>query len=451
MAHFMAKNGSRFRYSHDLCFVSVHAMDSLLQNNDMQMGFRKVDGKQVHFHAVMNYYYRPTAFEHYCLYEFYSKMKFILRTEADETRQECFEFTTSHPLHSTTVVVYREHPCIPVFPSSWLGSTKGFVTSLMNEGADESNPDYEQKEVYAYKFMILFMSFRSVADFTLEGSYQRQWKAAFDHEAFSDAMIEIAENIQTIHNSLDASLTPNFLSNRTVLQEIDKSNEDKCTIPDDYLTSIGDFFASSSGTCNLTEDANHIDPSFCEKVFESTDTQEEDGAGLVLQDVFSYSDLDGILPEHAKERHNFIRFQTTIEQLNSLCLSQQVLQGFSDITTETFIKATGSCESIELWGLRAKLDQEQLTAFEIIAASYVLSFYEGAEPSEEFNYDNADFKYGKERLCKLARQREKSKKPLRMFITGGGGAGKCKLKYFNSVFYIGCWFCVASAQFVLFP
>ncbi len=437
MAHFMAKNGSRFKYSHNSCFVSVHAMDSLIKNNAMQMSFRRVDGKQVHFHAVMNYYYRPTGFEHFCLYRFYSEMKFIPMTEAEKTGQEPFYFTSCHPLHTTSVAVYRELPCIPVFPWNWLGSTNGFVTSLMDEIVDESSPDYEQKEAYAYKFMVLFMPFRSEADFTFNGSYQRQWKAAFDHGAFTKSIIEIAENIQTIHNSLDASLTPNFLSNRTVLEEIDESIENQNTIPDDYLTSIGEFFASRSGKNIMTGDADHIDPSFCGKLLESKIMQKEKYVqASVLQDVFSYSDIDSVSQKRKKQKHYTSLFRTTIEQLNSLCLSQQVLQeSFSETTetfvetTETFVEATGSCESIESWGLKANFDQQQLTAFEIIAATYVLNFYDGALPSGDLNYNNTDYQYQRKRLCKLARRDEHSQQPLRMFVTGGGGAGKCKSKY----------------------
>ena len=77
MAHFMAKNLSRFMYSHDTCYVNVHAIESFLKNTPMQMSFRTVDQKQVCFHSLMYYYYRPILLEKCCLYQFFSEMEYI--------------------------------------------------------------------------------------------------------------------------------------------------------------------------------------------------------------------------------------------------------------------------------------------------------------------------------------------------------------------------------------
>lgn len=432
MAHYMAKNKSRFQYSHDTCYMSVYAIESLIKNSDMQMSFRTVNKKQVGFSSAMNYFYRPIEMEHYCMYRFYSKMKFISRTEAKQTGQEYFEFTKSHPLHQISVAVYRDRLCVPVFPWNWLGSTKGFTTPLTEEIVDDSNLDFKQKEEYTYKFMILFMPFRQESDFMIEGSHQRMWRSALDHGEISDSMIKIANNIQMIQNSLDSSLSPDFLKING-LEEIDgmdeemDGQEDK---PEHMLQTIAELFTSTFGKSKMTQDVNRIDPIFCGKILESNFVPENQGASvpnLILRDVFCFSDENTESPIPVEEKHNKIRFQTSIEQLNALALFQQVLtESTDDTTTEATVKATGTCESIELWGLRAKLDLQQLTAFEIIVANYVLSFYEEAKSGNEWRYDNAEFLNEKSRLCVLARRAEHSNKPLRMFVTGGGGAGKCK-------------------------
>jgi hypothetical protein len=374
-------------------------------------------------------------------------MEYIPIREAEKTGREMFIFTDDHPLHSNSVAVYRLHPCIPVFQWNWLGSTKNFATPLTQVFVDASDPDFLQKEEYAKKFMILFLPFRAEGDLMLEGSYQRRWQYALDHGQFADSMIEIAENIQNIQNSLDASLTPNLLKNRTILMEAETFTEEddsKGELPEDYLTTIGELFASEAGETGLNKDANKIDPKFCGKVFESTfmpDVESlpefvlppEEGfdnlPDLVPRAVFSYTDrdYDSQPLQKVKEKHSKVRFQTTIEQLNTLHLSQQVIQGSFDETTEICVTATGSCESIESWGLKAKLDPQQLTAYEIITASYILSFYEEAKATEYFNYDNENYLDEKKKLYKLARRNENSKQPLRLFVTGGGGAGKCKL------------------------
>ncbi len=88
------------------------------------------------------------------------------------------------------------------------------------------------------------------------------------------------------------------------------------------------------------------------------------------------------------------------------------------------INANGTWKSIVAWGKVANLDAEQQTAFEILASTFVLSFFSEAEadcaPSDELKKEE-------EALKKLARVK-KNKGPMVMFVTGPAGAGKCKYK-----------------------
>ena len=76
---------------------------------------------------------------------------------------------------------------------------------------------------------------------------------------------------------------------------------------------------------------------------------------------------------------------------------------------------------------------KQQTAFEILAAKYILTFYEEAVVDaavvdatvlETESY--VKFIKKKANLYKLAQQKINDDKPLCMFITGPAGAGKCK-------------------------
>ena len=62
------------------------------------------------------------------------------------------------------------------------------------------------REEYAFKFMLLFLPLRNHPDLLQDGSYQLRWVAEERHGNFSAEMLEIAENVQTIHNSLEASI-----------------------------------------------------------------------------------------------------------------------------------------------------------------------------------------------------------------------------------------------------
>jgi pantothenate kinase-related protein Tda10 len=90
------------------------------------------------------------------------------------------------------------------------------------------------------------------------------------------------------------------------------------------------------------------------------------------------------------------------------------------------INANGTWQSIQKWGKNEVLDDDQQTAFEILAATYVLMFSDQAiidtTNSETLNAFNVRVKG----LLQLARKSEDIEKPLCMFITGPAGAGKCK-------------------------
>jgi hypothetical protein len=77
------------------------------------------------------------------------------------------------------------------------------------------------------------------------------------------------------------------------------------------------------------------------------------------------------------------------------------------------INANGTWQSILNWGKNEGLDDDQQTAFEVLAAKHVFPF------SHEAIIKTAN-------LLQLARINQDIQKLLCMFITGPAGAGKCK-------------------------
>lgn len=63
---------------------------------------------------------------------------------------------------------------------------------------------------------------------------------------------------------------------------------------------------------------------------------------------------------------------------------------------------------------------------EILTATFVLTFYDDAEDFDIDVLDDAALSANKTNLRKLVRKTNNT--PLRFFITGPAGAGKCKLK-----------------------
>jgi hypothetical protein len=93
------------------------------------------------------------------------------------------------------------------------------------------------------------------------------------------------------------------------------------------------------------------------------------------------------------------------------------------------IIAKGDWYSIAMWGKAWEngLDPEQQVAFEILTATYVLSFFE--DPLDTC-LDNALIEKNKESLYRLARRDKRpsnmEERPLVLFVTGPAGSGKCK-------------------------
>jgi hypothetical protein len=118
-------------------------------------------------------------------------------------------------------------------------------------------------------------------------------------------------------------------------------------------------------------------------------------------------------------------------QLNTLAMQTTISRSQADeedpnAPEKAIICANGSWQSISKWGENDGLDEEQQTAFEILVATYVLSFYEEATVVSVNPESYEEFIEKKNGLRQLARRNPDNEDPLCMFITGPAGAGKCK-------------------------
>jgi hypothetical protein len=104
--------------------------------------------------------------------------------------------------------------------------------------------------------------FRSREDLQPHGGfYQNALQKAHEDRRITNDMIEIAENIQTIHNSLASRIPQNSLSAEIKLTEtgaFENANGDDDNENDDYedlLASIGDLFLTLKNGDGLNTDS----------------------------------------------------------------------------------------------------------------------------------------------------------------------------------------------------
>jgi hypothetical protein len=428
MAHYNAINESRFTFSHQDSYLPVHGLEGIIKDEKIIMRFRYQHGKAVTFHKAHNYLYRPLAMEHMGVYCFYEETEFIKIKKAEDDKTEYFEYTQKHSFRTTEGVVYRKTTAVPSFAWNWLGSTKSFKTSILHP-TDEQASDHRQKQDYAFRFMLLFLPFRSKDDFDNDGCYQNDFQKAYREDRITDEMIQIANNIQTIHNSLASDIPPNTLTAKT--SDPKAGDSERRTEDDDdedydaLLANIGDLFASLTNGEGLSEDTNTFDVNFGTKETEETIISDTE-----LQGVIQECDLKDNSDRPQSMVYPVERFVSTTQNLNTLAMHTIITRSEANEDPNTpekeIVNANGTWQSIAKWGENDGLDNEQQTAFEVLAATFVLSFYDEATVEAVTDQTYNQFVERKNGLSKLARRNMETEEPLCMFITGPAGAGKCK-------------------------
>ena len=451
MAHHLALHGSQFHYSHDAVFLPAHAMFCILRDLPIQQRFWTVRGKSFPFHVAFYFLHRPAEMETASMYQFFMEAKFMSKSEAESRGDEYFAFYNKHPCLKDRVAVHRKQQCVPIFLWKWLGSTRNFSTSLM-ESVSMSDVGYNCKEEYALKFMILFLPFRTHDDLQLERSYQKRFQKAVTDEEFNCEMLQVAENIQNVHNSMQSSMPQNGVTAKTysVSMEDDVENDDEDgDIADNSLRkNFSNLFTDETVGKQLEADSVTFNPKHCGKALRKQ-------RGIAMDHfapscpMTSVVDITSEMVTEAKNDATFQdigRFKTTTSELNSLAMRHIIVstdcgdcEGNNIPTVHgnakfaarpsqkeernPIVDATGTWLSIVLWGVNAGFDEEQQTAFKILAATYVLTFYNEAS-NDTIDLDT--FEEHKEKLETLARKdlciKNGQTTCLRMFVTGPAGS-----------------------------
>ena len=105
-------------------------------------------------------------------------------------------------------------------------------------------------------------------------------------------------------------------------------------------------------------------------------------------------------------------------------------RSFKDITKTNseieVLEANGSVRSIIDWAKKANLDEGQKRAFEILAGSFVLTFYNEAPAGTLFGHRRSSLAYSREqrKLELLVEKEKRGSDQLICLLHGPGGCGK---------------------------
>jgi hypothetical protein len=250
-------------------------------------------------------------------------------------------------------------------------------------------------------------------------------------------MIEIANNIQDLHNSMDSTLPENNLAMITEYVDPDNDRKDDSGNNDgmkQVLECLSEAFGDSDGEGQLKKDSETLDLAHAKtkatKRGKSSQLKDAEVETCTAQmaNVYEFAPEDAVESRTNQDQtqKEIPRFKTATTQLNALAMSQLVARepgkenGPSSCPQ---VQPNGTWESIVLWGVQEGLDDEQQVAMEILIATFVLTFYEEADENESNPCLKEIFEGNKNNLELLAR---KSTGPLRLFVTGAAGSGKCE-------------------------
>ena len=420
MAHCLAFEGSRCAFSHEQNCLPLTTLRKISVGEHATMNLSASQNKErVPFCSAMNCLFRPTEFEKMCPHQFHSEIE-VVRKPNKTKGVIHHEFLPCHPKKNTTTS-RRKNPVVPTVDWTFFKNAKELlcpITAPLNPARAQKT---EFDEECALRFLVAFGVHRKVEDLKLCESHKNRLIQDCEKGLFNDCS-EIANNTQNIRNSLDAGT----MNDDKPMEEMDDESEMDQTENDESRrihSMISEFFDSESGTEKLTEEAVHCsmeEPSF-------DDTSVPNGPIWENEPQSVFVDCTGEKQKQKKAFFTKQRFVPSVCGMNTLI--QQHFDMGNNAKGKRNIKPTGSVSSIIAFGVSNGLDEEQQKAFEILTATFVLTFIDdvmNGDSDVPFTEEASTLLQSKEELEHLAQTNKRKNKPLRMFLTGPAGAGKCE-------------------------
>jgi hypothetical protein len=478
MASYLTRNKSRFIFSHKTVWCPLKDMRGLLKGERAAASILH-NGHVPFFQCVaLDYLCRPLELESYCAFDFFTLFEVVRLTS--KTRDGLLQFHNGlfqHPSYRSSsdsflqgVRPRRETRLVKVYQADF-PDTADFGGSLL----DENHSISQCMERYCEQVLLLFSPLRHSSDITLHGSCTLRYREAVASGIIGEKARAFLQNIQDCKSNsfrvtrVDDDLQRTTEPYRTTAQDNDSATNN--TAEDDP----SDAHAVMEGQ-RLDEVLALLDMEAAgDPVSESGD--QESSAFLTNGGLPSsisvtairqkgahkcgyecLADLSStILPDTAPlvetqpadtpPQHNDTEQNAGAENVNqqrtpsqrdivSVLISRKSRRSrtFQEISTQNepvdVLQANGSVRSIIDWAKKAGLDRGQRRAFEIITATFILTFFSDAA-SEELPPAATrgeglrhPFIREKKLLERLADVRKRGRNQLICLLHGPGGSGK---------------------------
>ena len=467
MASYLVRNnGSRFKYSENFQYVPIREMSDFLMNgmdeSTVDMSVLTHDDGCFLNNQVLHYIHRPKKLEYVPMLDFFEQYEVRRNGQKNSSIDSGEEYqidTCEHPGYKKQLIVKRKVKALGQFSHWAFPDAASFGGNIWDFTEKNVSATVEK---YCRSALILFEPFRRVEDLTVKGSFLLGFKRRYKRSLPKTRMRDILNNVQLFYNSmrmpgLDDPLCELAKQYQWEESPTQKDEEEEEEIEDN-------FFDGIFGTVNSAEQENQTEenteglslrelrrkgargcgfyhlPEHSTNTSVPTDPLREHPTNPSAR-TNSAPPNPFICMEQAEKRRGTKRKRKSARHRDR-ATSQQLMQlvytdrlRVVEENTADFIGprrpvvADGTVHSIVKWSQQKhlKMDREQRTAFQIIASTFVLSYYDDASTNLSDNTTGRsqvrqDYTSEKQKLRRLARK--KDNKPLRMFLDGAGGAGK---------------------------
>ena len=458
LASYLTRHQSRFLFSHEFQWCPLRDLHTLLSGGNINASISYNYNQPFFQVSAMHYLCRPAQLENISVYDFYSKYETV--RQSSKNRDNLLQFITTtdftHPSFSTKTgrhmqgVWLKENIALPQIFQYDFPDTATFQGDIL----DDAQPISDNMEQYAKHALLLFLPFRVITDLQSNTTYTKRLRDAVATAAICPTATTFLQNIQ---NSKSNSF-------RMAKHSDDLQRVTKAYVP----TGIADNDKYNKQT-EEEEERNSLVGTQLDRLIELTETDQNNATGqaqnanrLSLKQIrdkgrlkCGYECLSST--SHHTDNTIFIESSQNMQSANipqpssttttSICTSKptttdivkllftktaRIQKTFSEITGSTesvnVYEANGSAKSIVDWARKAGLDVDQCRAFETMAATFVLSYYDDAaatgQPPQGRSTRRRAMLKEKVKLNKLAGRTSTREKQLIYFMHGPGGCGK---------------------------
>ena len=448
LASYLTRNPSRFLFSHTFQWIPIRDIKALLSGNGVTATISYNINVPYLRVLAMNYLCRPKELEAISVVAFYSKYEPVNQTS--KNRNELLQFIATneftHPSFRSRSgkhlqgVRLRKKPAIPSVLQYEFPDTAGFGGNILNE----SLPISEATEKYAELCLLLFLPYRSMTDLkaTNTQTYTDKLRSAVRSGVINTQARTMLQNIQdSKSNSFRLKLINDDLQRVTKLHVPESRQQQSNDDEEDDVYMVG---PDLDKLIELTEQANTSSPTRTSGVSLSLAKLRNKGAHqcgykcLCPLSKSNETDPFVITSNQTNPTMNVAQSppspsinvtKPSASELVALLFTKtsRKQKTFHEMMGPVDVyEANGSVRSIVDWATKAGLDIDQRRAFEIITATFILTFFNDPAihqiPFQGRSFQRRELNRSKQRLRALVNQRNTTQ--LVYFLHGPGGCGK---------------------------